>query len=203
MKKALILISMIAVSSVALAQQGSWYIGGLAGFSSSKSEAAGGGPESVSSSWAFSPEIGTFLKDDIQLGVALGITGSKTTYDGDDISKSTNLDPTVYGRKFFKITDNFSTFAGLYLSLISEKTTDYGPTVETKTSGFGARVGVGVAYALSPRFTALGQYGLLGFQSTKDKVDGDEVSKDTSFDFGVNTTGGSVFNVGIYYTFMQ
>jgi hypothetical protein len=49
----------------------------------------------------------------------------------------------------------------------------------------------------------LGQYGLLGFQSTKNKVDGDEVSKDSSFDFGVNTTGGSVFNVGLYYTFMQ
>lgn len=203
MKKALIMISMVAVSSLAFAQQGSWYIGGLAGFSSSKSEAAGGGPESVNSSWAFSPEFGTFLKDDIQLGVALGITGSKSTFDGDDTSKSTNLDPTVYGRKFFKITDNFSTFAGLYLRIISEKTTDYGPTVETKTSGFGARVGVGVAYALSPKFTAVGQYGLLGFQSTKDKVDGDEVSKATDFDFGVDTTGGSVFNVGIYYTFKQ
>ncbi len=119
MKKALIMISMVAISSLALAQQGSWYIGGLAGCSSSKSEASGGGPESVTSSWAFSPEFGTFLQDDIQLGVALGITGSKNTFDGDDVSKSTNLDPTVYGRKFFKITDNFSTFAGLYLRLIS------------------------------------------------------------------------------------
>lgn len=203
MKKALILISMVTLSTVAMAQQGSWYIGGLAGVSSSKSEAAGGGPESVNSSWAFSPEVGTFLKDDIQLGVALGIGGSKSEFDGDDVSKSSQLSPTLYGRKFFKITDNFSTFAGLYLDLVNEKTTDYAPTVESKTSGFGARVGIGVAYALSPRFTAVGQYGLLGFQSTTDKVDGDEVSKASSFDFGVNSTGGSVFNVGIYYTFKQ
>jgi hypothetical protein len=203
MKKTLILILMVAISSVALAQQGSWYIGGLAGFSSSKSEDSGSGAESVNTSWWFSPEVGTFLRDDIQFGIALGIGGSKYAIDGDDVSKTIQFDPTVYGRKFFKITDNFSTFAGLYLSLISEKDTDIGPDIETKTSGFGARVGIGVAYALSPRFTAVGQYGILGFQSTKDEVDGDEVSKNTDFDFGVNTTGGSVFNVGIYYTFKQ
>lgn len=203
MKKALILISMVAISSVALAQQGSWYIGGLAGFSSSKSEDSGSGIESVSTSWAFAPEIGTFLRDDIQLGIALGIGGSKYVVDDEDQSKSTDLNPTVYGRKFFKITDNFSTFAGLYLRLISQKSTNLITDVESTNSGFGARVGVGVAYALSPRFTAVGQYGLLGFQSTTGKVDGDEVSKDTDFDFGMDTTGGSVFNIGIYYTFKQ
>jgi hypothetical protein len=203
MKKALIVISMVAISSAAFAQQGSWYIGGLAGFSSSKSEDTGSGLESVTSSWWFSPEIGTFLKDDIQLGVALGIGGSKSTIDDEDVSKTAQLDPTIYGRKFFKITDNFSTFAGLYLNIVSQKVTDYNPTIESTTKGFGARVGVGVAYALSPRFTAVGQYGVLGFRSTKDEVDGDEVSKDSDFDFGVNTTGGSVFNIGIYYTFKQ
>ena len=203
MKKALIMISMVAISSVALAQQGSWYVGGLAGFSSSKSEDSGSGLEEINTSWWFSPEVGTFLRDDIQLGVALGIGGSKSTFDDEDVFKTSQLDPTIYGRKFFKITDNFSTFAGLYLNIVSEKTTDYNPTIESTTKGFGARVGVGVAYALSPRFTAVGQYGVLGFRSTKDEVDGDEVSKDTDFDFGVNTTGGSVFNVGIYYTFKQ
>jgi hypothetical protein len=203
MKKALILITMIAIPSLAMCQQGSWYIGGLAGFSTSKSEDAGGGAEAVNTSWAFSPEFGTFLQDDIQLGIALGIVGSKDKFDGDDVSKSSQINPTIYGRKFFSVTDNFSLFTGLYLRLISEKTTDYGPTTETKTSGFGARVGVGVAYALSPRFTAVGQYGLLGFQSTKDKLDGEETTKDSSFDFGVNTTGGSVFNIGLYYTIKQ
>lgn len=204
MKKTLILISMVALSFASMAQKGSWYIGGLVGISSSKDEDTGSGVESVSSSWALAPEIGTFLSDDLQLGLALGITGSKQTFDGDDVFKSTSIDPTIYGRKFFSVTDNFSLFTGLYLSFISETDTDYVPTtVEFKTSGFGGRVGVGVAYALSPRFTAVGQYGLLGFESTKTKVDGDETSSNTSFDFGVNTIGASVFNIGIYYTFKQ
>jgi hypothetical protein len=202
MKKILILISMIAVSSVSMAQQGSWYIGGLVGISSSTDEPSGG-LKSKTSSWAFGPEFGTFLKDDIQLGVALGISGSKDTFDGDDVSKSFELDPTIYSRKFFKIDDNFSVFAGLYLSLISEKTTNYNPTVESQTSGFGAKLGAGVAYALSSRFTAVGQYGVLGYQSTTDKVDGTETGTSNTFSFGVNTIGGSVFNIGIYYTLKQ
>jgi hypothetical protein len=204
MKKAFFLISMIVVSVFAVAQQGSWYIGGLVGISSSKDEDAGSGIEFKTTSWAFGPEFGTFLRDDIQLGIALGISGSKDTFDGDDESKSFALNPTLYGRKFFKIDDNFSVFAGLYLSLISEKTTDYVPaTAEFQTSGFGANLGAGVAFALSSRFTAVGQYGVLGFESTKDKVDGDETGSNSTFDFGVNTIGGSVFNIGIYYTIKQ
>jgi hypothetical protein len=91
-----------------------------------------------------------------------------------------------------------------------------GEEVEMKhtQSGFGARVGIGVALALSPRFTAVGQYGLLGFSSVSNKNDdGDKTSTDTSFDFGVNTVGGStlsqgngsgaVFNIGIYYTIKE
>ena len=91
----------------------------------------------------------------------------------------------------------------MYLSFISETDTDYNPTIESKTTGFGARVGTGVALALSPKFTAVGQYGLLGFESTTSKVDGTETGSNTSFDFGVNTIGASVFNIGIYYTFKQ
>jgi hypothetical protein len=203
MKKVIILICLVTWSTLAIAQQGSWYIGGLVGFGVSSNEAAGSNVKTKTTSWALSPEIGTFLKDDIQLGAVLGFGGSKDDVDGNDVEKTSTISPTIYGRKFFSITENFSTFAGIYLNLISEKETDYGPTEETKASGFGARLGVGVAYALSPKFTAVGQYGLLGFSSVKNKVDGTEVSTDTDFGFGVNTVGGSVFNVGLYYTFKQ
>ena len=174
------------------------------GYNSVKNNPDGPGGNTVTTTWAFSPEAGTFLKDDIQLGLALGLSGGKTRFDGDDEAKFTAINPTVYGRKFFKITDNFSTFAGVYLHLVNETETDYGvTTVETKGSGFGANVGVGVAYALSPKFTAVGQFGVFGFETVKNKVDGDDVDKDSTFGFGVNTVGGSVFNVGIYYTFKQ
>jgi hypothetical protein len=202
MKKVL-LISMLIVSTVSFAQQSSWYIGGQAGINSSTTKDASTGIKSVTSGWNFSPEFGTFLKDDIQLGVALGISGSKEKVDGNDVIKSTSFNPTVYGRKFFKITDNFSAFGGLYLNLISRKTKDYSGTSETKGSGFGFSLGAGIAYALSPRFTAVGQYGVLGYSTVKNKVDGIKMNTDTDFGFGVNTVGGSVFNVGLYYTIKQ
>lgn len=213
MKKSLLTLAMAALSVVAMAQKGSWYIGGLAGFASTTSKPPSGTGEQVSTSWAFAPEAGTFLMDDIQLGLALGIGGMSNKVDGNLTGKGTVISPTAYGRKFFKITDSFSTFAGLYLNYTKATGTAYTPTaqIETTDSGFGVRLGVGVAYALSPRFTAVGQYGLLGFQSSSTKQGAIDQGSVTRFDLGVNTVGsstlsqgnnsGAVFNIGLYYTF--
>ena len=211
MKKTLLLVAFSVAGFAASGQTGNWYIGGVGGIGSSTSKSTSGFA-TTSSNWTFAPEVGTFLSDDIQLGLFLGFSGSSQKNDNGDIQSSTSISPTIYARKFFKITDNFSTFAGLYLNISSGTTTDYTntPATEFKQSGFGARLGVGIAYALSPRFTAVGQYGLLGYRSSSDKVDGNDAGSDSSFDFGVNTIGsstlsqgngsGSVFNIGLYYT---
>lgn len=211
MKKALFILTMVASSFVATAQKGNWYVGGVVGFASNTSKDASGF-KTINSSWAFGPEGGTFLKDDIQLGLALGLGGSSSKNDSKTITTSTNFGPTVYIRKFFKITDNFSTFAGFYLNYANGKTTDYTftPSTESTSSSVGLRLGVGVAYALSPRFTAVGQYGLMGYQTTSFKTGGNSNGSESSFNFGVNTVGsstlsqgngsGAVFNIGIYYT---
>jgi len=208
-----LVLAAMAMSSFAVAQKGSLYIGGVAGFASNKNSLPNG-TETTSSSWAFGPEAGTFLKDDIQLGLALGISGGKSEV-GTTTVTSTNINPTVYGRKFFKITDSFSAFGGLYLTYISGSSTVETGTTSTEytQSGFGARFGIGVAYALSPRFAMVGQYGLLGYSSVKNKMGGTETGTDSHFDFGVNSTGsstlsqgngsGAVFNIGLYYTFKQ
>jgi len=215
MKKIAIILILVSATSTAWAQQGNWYIGGVAGFASnSVKDPAPSTNTTTTSSWAFGPEVGTFLKDDIQLGVFLGLSGSSIKDDGGDLSSGSFVTPTIYGRKFWSVTDNFSLFTGLYLSYISSTATNYGgTTTETKSTGFGARVGIGVAYALSPRFTAVGQYGLLGFSTLSDKINGNDAGSTTSVDFGVNTIGysglsqgngsGSVFNIGIYYTLKQ
>ena len=212
MKRALFIIALVASSMISMAQKGSWYVGGVVGFNSNTSKTASGF-KTVTSSWAFGPEVGTFLKDDIQLGFVLGLGGSSLKNDNNKLESSSNFSPTVYGRKFFKITDNFSTFAGLYLNFTSGTTTFYYPTVKVTQSGFGVRLGVGVAYALSPRFTAIGQYGLMGYQSVNNKTGGVDNGSSSSFDFGVNTVGnsilrqgngsGAVFNIGLYYTFIK
>ncbi len=214
MKKTVFILTMVASSFAAIAQKGNWYIGGVAGFASNTNKSSSGF-KTTTSSWAFGPEGGTFLKDDIQLGLALGLSGSSEKDDNGKISTSSNLSPTVYIRKFFKVTENFSVFGGFYLNYLSGKTTNYTtpPYAETKESGIGLRLGVGVAYSLSPRFTALGQYGLMGYESITTKVNGSNSGTDSSFNFGVNTVGssslsqgngsGAVFNVGIYYTFKK
>jgi hypothetical protein len=146
------------------------------------------------------------------LGFILGLNGS-TDKDGDKkISEFSGFSPTVYVRKFKKVTDNFSLFSGLYFNYLSGEETDFTPTeVKVKGSGFGISLGIGMAYALSPRFTAVGQYGLLGYSSITYKQNDTETSKVSDFNVGVNTVGsssfvqgngsGAVFNIGLYYTF--
>lgn len=214
MKKSLLTILFVSLTLVLVAQSGNWYVGGVGGFGSSTDKNASGF-RTYNSNWAFGPEVGTFLKDDLAVGLALGLSGSSRKNDNRDIQSTNAFSPTIYGRKFFSITENFSAFAGLYLNFSSGTTNNYlqNPTEVTVQSGFGARLGVGIAYALTPRFTAIGQYGLIGYQTTSNKVDGVDNGGTSSFDFGVNTIGssslsqgngsGSVFNIGLYYTFIK
>ncbi len=214
MKRTLFIMSLVASSVISIAQKGNWYVGGVVGFATNSAKAPNGF-KTTATTWAFAPEAGTFLKDDIQLGLALGLSGSSDKNDNAKIQTSTNFSPTAYARKFFKITDNFSAFGGFYLNFFTGTTTSYTstPSVKSTDTGIGLRLGVGIAYALSPRFTALGQYGLMGFQTVSSKVGGSSAGSDTSFNFGVNTVGsssliqgngsGAVFNIGLYYTFKK
>jgi hypothetical protein len=214
MKKIILLTVLLFTMIAASAQKGSMYIGGVIGYSSNTSKDPSDF-KTTTSDWAFAPEVGTFLQDDIQLGIFLGISGGSQKNDDGNLYTYSSLSPTIYARKFFPITDEFSAFAGGYLNVSSGSFDDNagGTTGITKQSGFGLRLGIGVAYALSPRFTAVGQYGLIGFQTMKSTFEGADAGTDSSFDFGVNTVGfsslsqgngsGSVFNIGIYYTFKQ
>lgn len=218
--KKLILLSVVVLAAVpAAGQKGNWYLGGVVSYNSTTSKSPTipgvGTYSSTISSWALGPEIGTFLQDNVQLGLYLGLGGSSESYEGGgasgDLSKSSEFSPTIYTRKFFTITENLSAFYGLYVTYFSGSTTDYpvggGNPTEDKYSGFGLRLGIGIAYALSPRFTAVGQYGLIGYQNASYTRNGQDDGSQSTFDFGVNTIGygssgqtGGVFNVGIYYT---
>ena len=75
MKKQFLVLMIVLISSITYAQKGSWYIGGVAGYGSNTQEdlRTTNGTKTVTSSWAFGPEIGTFLKNDIQLRFILGL----------------------------------------------------------------------------------------------------------------------------------
>ena len=211
MKKQILVLVIVLISSITYAQKGSWYIGGVAGYGTNTQEPTNG-TKFTTTSWAFGPEIGTFLKNDIQLGFILGLNGSTEKDDDTKTSEFFGFSPTVYVRKFKKVTDNFSLFTGLYFNYLSGEETDFIPTEEKFSgSGFGVSLGIGAAFALSPRFTAVGQYGLLGYSSITYKQDDTETGKESDFNVGVNTVGsssfvqgngsGAVFNIGLYYTF--
>jgi hypothetical protein len=210
MKKQSLVLMIVLISSITYAQKGSWYIGGVAGYGTNTTEPTNG-TKSTTTFWAFGPEIGTFLKNDIQLGFILGLNGSTDKHGDDKTSEFSGFSPTVYVRKFKKVTDNFSLFSGLYFNYLSGTQKEFNPDDESKASGFGISLGIGAAYALSPRFTAVGQYGLLGYSSVTFKNNGNETGKESDFNVGVNTVGsssfvqgngsGAVFNIGIYYTF--
>src|SRR6188768_1199281 len=72
MKKQFLLLTIVFVSVFSYGQKGSWYIGGVGGYGSSTSEPTDD-VKTTSNTWAFGPEVGTFLANDIQLGFILGL----------------------------------------------------------------------------------------------------------------------------------
>jgi hypothetical protein len=212
MKRTIFLIFFIAFAMVSMAQKGSWYVGGLVGYNiSTEKPEADNADKTIYTNWNLNPEFGTFITNTLQIGFVGGLSGyARKVGDNKDYS-SVSVNPSVYVRNFYKFTENLSAFAGVYINYINgiDKSYEYstGSEVETKDShnGFGTRLGIGIAYALSPRFTVMGQYGLVGFSTIVYKdSEGHKTSTDTNVDFGINTLGsGTAFNVGIYYTFAK
>lgn len=185
----------LIVSTVSFAQQGSWYVGGNVGFSTRTIE-EGSSEVQKSSSWAFSPEVGTFLTNNIQLGVGFTTTGNSTEY---AVTKttSTTFGGTLYGRYFFG-ENTFKPFVGLNISVLPGNTVTENKLLNTSTESdffqFGTNLNAGFGYALSEKITAVGSFGFLGYES---RTQGN--STDTNLGFNFNTLGNR-FTIGFYYT---
>ena len=198
----------------AQAQKGSLYIGGQAGYNSSNTEVDTNGNSTTTrkaNNYSFSPEIGTFLSNQVQLGVGFTFSGSRLeTPRGVGSSSSVETSRyggTVYSRYFFG-EGNFRPFLGLNASVLpGNSTAESGgvPNTTTKynTLDLGANLNAGFAYGLNTRFTVVGSFGTLGFQRSTSKQDNSDV-KITTTDFGLNAnTLGNLFTVGVYYTFRE
>lgn len=195
MKKCLLVAGTLLAALTANAQKGSWYTGGNVGFSS-KNEKYSDGDSDKSTLWKFSPEVGTFLTDHVQLGLGLSLRGYK-----DEYVKSLKTGGTVYSRYFFG-SGSFRPFAGLNVSALPGKRiySDRN-THEIKVFTFGSNLNAGFAYALSSKVTTVGSFGTLGFSSETRKLkDSDEKYTETSFGLDAGTLGNR-FTIGIYYTF--
>jgi Outer membrane protein beta-barrel domain len=175
------------------AQKGSWYVGGQLGFNS-KTESNTGAADVKTTTWSVAPEVGTFLQNNLQLGFAVNLAGVNAPD-----SSATKFSPVLYLRRFYPVGDKFSLFTGIVGNFTTGSTTGQG---ESGTlSGWGLNLSLGAAFAVSKTFTLVGQYGLLGYSYESVKV-GNNKSSVSNFGLNVNSLG-PVFNVGIYWTFVE
>lgn len=206
MKKITVLVAIMSCTYAAMAQKQSWYIGGNVGFSSSKQKTTLGGVSSNDgkvTAWSFSPEIGTFLTNNWQLGLGVTLSGSKNDPQqmNSTVTKSTNYGGTLYTRYFFG-SGAFRPFVGANATVLPGTGSNTTGSVETKytTLNWGINANAGFGYALSKKVTAVGSFGMLGFsqQVLKEKVTGD---KQTTSTFGIDANSlGNRFTIGVYFT---
>lgn len=195
----------------AQAQKGSFYIGGQAGFNSTSTDVENNGntvTTSKSNNYSFSPEIGTFLTNQVQLGVGFTFSGSRQETPNVRPAYNTRINRyggTVYSRFFFG-EGIFRPFIGLNASVLpGNSTTEYVGSTTTKanTLDIGANLNAGFGYGLTKRVTLVGSFGTFGFQRTTSKEQGNNIETTTN-NFGLNAnTLGNLFNVGLYFTFVS
>gem|GEM_PF-332450 len=215
MKHVLLTAALAAGTLTAAAQKSSFYIGGQAGFNSTSTTVDNNGNSTTTNklnSYSFSPEVGTFLTNQVQLGVGFTFSGSRqeTPYAvGSNATLSTNTNRyggTVYSRYFFG-EGNFRPFVGVNVSVLpGNSTTETGgittTTTRYSTFDFGANLNAGFGYGLTKRLTVVGSFGTFGYQSSTSKQK-DGTMKSTTNNFGLNAnTLGNLFTVGVYYTFV-
>lgn len=207
-------VALVLGALTARAQQGSLYVGGQVGFNTSNTEVDNGNTTTTTrkaSNYSFSPEVGTFLSNQLQLGVGVTISGTRLetprSVGAATVSRTNRYGGTIYSRYFFG-EGNFRPFLGLNVSVLpGNRTDETGGQVNTiykyNTLDLGANLNAGFAYGLNTRWTVVGSFGTFGFQRSTAKLDGSD-QKTTTTDFGLNAnTLGNLFTVGVYYTFKE
>ncbi len=192
MKRIIFALALFSVSTLSFAQNGSWYIGGSAGFSAYSAK-SGNFTINKTTSWSFSPEIGTWFSDNVQAGVGVTLRG---THSDTPLVDETSYGGTLYGRYWWKPGSTFRPFAGINIPILPGNRTEN--NIETDIFNVGANLNAGFGFALSPRVTAVGSLALLGFNSQTSKTGGIEITEN-NFNFMVNSLG-QRFDIGIYLT---
>ena len=194
-------ISSICFSKQVSAQQGSVYVGGQMSFNYSSSSTTT--PKTVRISGSFSPEIGTFLRDNIQLGAGLRIAASSTENMGVSKLNNSSYGLTVYSRRFF-LEGDFKPFVGLNGNFLFGQAVwkDLASPSTISTSRFndyGLNLNIGFAYSLHPQFCVVGSFGFVGVNATTRYLSKQNSKTDFNAGFDLSSLGNR-FNVGLYYT---
>lgn len=121
----------------------------------------------------FTPKAGYFINDQFVLGIELGIGAYKQVQEAGSTEKevtSNGFYAGVFGRYYFlDLGQRFKTYSELGAGMTNSKYTDVAGNV-SKTSGFGAGLGLGINYFVTPKIAInFGLSDLLHFSTEKDK----------------------------------
>ena len=183
--KKVILLAAVAVMAVfsANAQAGKWYIGtsgiGDSFITNNYNFITGFATTNGNTMVGIAPEVGYNLKDNISLGLGLGVTSIGKFNGGAD--QGTNFGVNPYVRWYAWQKDNFSFYCQGNLR--------YATNDKSKIYSYGIDVNPGIAYSFNNHFGMTATIGALGWQKYKG---GKGI-------FGLEIDGGLGF--GLSYTF--
>ncbi|MEQ9262242.1 MAG: outer membrane beta-barrel protein [Owenweeksia sp.] len=215
MKKITLLLAGVLFSALTIAQPLSnhLYLGGSIGFTSDKTTISQGNTSvelPKTTTYNLSPAIGYTLRDNILLGVRMGISGSKTedidNGSGDKFTtRSNTAGAEIFGRYYFPLSERFFFYPDLGIGFYSTKSEfeSNGVTLEGDPSNT-FRMGVTPGFAFYPT-THWGielSAGFIGFSTTSSTNDGADPDIETTsgnFDFLLNMAS---VNIGISYLLM-
>ena len=175
-----------------------WYLGGSSGISSILKQ-----PRSIiskSASWSFSPEVGTFVSNKIQIGLGLTLNGYRNSFIPTNILDNMQFGGRIYGRYLFGEA-KLKPFVGIstnYLGRTSNINSGFGSN--NKLNIFNVNLNAGFAYSVSPRFSIFGSVGVFGFTHSRTGSIKTPTQTSSSFSFNTNKFGNQLA-IGFYYTF--
>jgi hypothetical protein len=207
----LLLVTVLSAS----AQKGKFYLSGSVGLRTfdTSSAISGQSPTNFGSTqFSLTPEVGFFLKDDLQLGVMLGYNQTSSESGGFFESEDSEnvFAPGLYLRKLFAVNDKLAFHVGLGTSLNNgsgdRKSLNFSgeeDIEEYTVSGFAVNLPVGVMYQLSKKVTFIASYDFISYTSRTEQIDGmdDRTIKnlDVVYGAGVENAGFAPLTAGFFF----
>ena len=209
MKKTLLVALFAASTQVGHAQSiaaGTVSLGGSIGYSKTTDKvtpsSTSGTNETTTSQFSFSPTVGYFVADNLEVGISLGYTAYRRPYTTNTSSANVRaeLDPTTtlgigaFGRYYQMFTEQFGVTGALGVGYQSTKRNEYSGSniLEYKGSGYYANITPAIVFFPIPKLGLSASMGSLGYsQFNYDYPTGPNVTAPSGYDSKSNTFGAS------------
>ncbi len=180
MKKIMMTLAAVCVAATMNAQV---YVGGGIGFTTASNDG------DKNTTIKLMPEIGYNLSEDVAVGIAFGYGQNEVKINGVSTkNKAFEINP--YVRYSFLKLDKVNVFVDGVVAYA------HNDNAGTKVNSFGVGVKPGVAVNLNDKLSFVSHFGFLGYQNSKEDVDGAKATNT----FGLDLDG-SALSFGLYYNF--